>query len=167
MKSYSFSIAILSLGGFLLAAGCSKPEETSAPPAADLQKKADVVASEAKPAVEPPTPAVQQTSAQVDTQAVAAVAVAPAVVTNAPAQTEAITSKTQSSIDAIRKLLADKKWSEALKMVSDLAATQLTPEQQASVDALKQQALKLGQEEAATKAADQGSKALGGLLQKK
>jgi len=162
MKTSSWALLALSLTGFVLAAACSKPvQEQTSPAEPAVQKKADVVATESKPAAEPPSPATQQVSTLVQTQTAAALPAAQTVASNALAQTDAITSQTQASIDAIKKLLGEKNWSQALKIINDLAANKLTPELQATVEGLKQQALKLGQEAAASKAAGEATKALG------
>ena len=70
-------------------------------------------------------------------------------------------------IDQTRTLLANKNWSDALKNLADLSSLKLTPEQQSMVDSLKQQAQALAQNAATSKATDEATKSLGGLLNKK
>lgn len=166
MKSYSYILLAPALVGLFLATGCSKPEEMSTTPA-DLPPRREMPKPEVQATTQAVTTAVQQASAQVQTQAAAVQATAQKAATDAQAQAANLTSKTQSVIDSIKSLLAQKKWSEALKALNDLAATKLTPEQQATVDALKQQAVKLGQEAASSKVAEQGGKAVNDLLPKK
>ncbi|MBN2505884.1 MAG: hypothetical protein JXQ71_04245, partial [Verrucomicrobia bacterium] len=75
-------------------------------------------------------------------------------------------TRIQGVIDNAKNLIGQKKYSEALKTLGDLANVKLTPEQQATVDNLTQAAQKLAArsatEKAAAGAAQSISDALGG-----
>jgi hypothetical protein len=167
MKIHTYAVLALMVGSWLLATGCSKPEQATAPPAAEVQKTPQVVAPDMKAATQAIASAVDQTTAQVQAQTQAVQTAAQRALADAQPAAAGITSKTQSIIDDVKKLLAQSKWSEALKMLNDLAATKLTPEQQTTVDSLKQQALKLGQDAAAAQVTDPGTRAINNLLPKK
>jgi hypothetical protein len=85
---------------------------------------------------------------------------------DAQAQGASITSKVQQTIDNVRKMLAEKNWTDALKQLNELAGMKLTPEQQSMVDGLKQQAQQLAQSATAAQAGEQANKAIGNLLKK-
>jgi len=165
MKLNSYYTLPVLVGGLLFLAGCGKSEQASAPtppePPKAVEPAAPVIA-----AADAAAPAVPQAAAQAQTQVVAAPAAVEKPAADAQVQASSLTSKTQTTIDQVKKLLADKNWSEALKALNDLAAAKLTPEQQATIESLKQQALKMGQEAAAAKLTEQGSKAVGDLLKK-
>jgi hypothetical protein len=167
MKLHTYAVLTSMVGGWLLATGCSKPEQATAPPAVEVQKTPPVVAPDMNAATQAVATAVAQTAAQVQTQTQAVQNAAQSALTDAQPAAAGITSKTQSTIDDVKKLLAQTNWSGALAMLSNLAATKLTPEQQATVDSLKQQAVKLGQDAAAAKVTDQGNRAINNLLPKK
>jgi Spy/CpxP family protein refolding chaperone len=65
-------------------------------------------------------------------------------------------------IERAKKLLADNKPADALRELQQLAAQKLTPEQQAKVKELMQQA-----QQSASKAADKAADAVNNLLNKK
>ena len=113
------------------------------------------------------TQAVQTAAAQVQAQTQAVQTAAQSALADTQPAAAGITSKTQAMIEDVKKLLSQTNWSGALKTLTDLAATKLTPEQQATVDSLKQQALKMGQDAAAAKVTDQGTRAINNLLPKK
>jgi hypothetical protein len=167
------SIALLAL-----TAGCSKTEETApatqsteapkvVPPSSeDVRKSAESAAADLKKSADSAAATLDKTASQVQTQGQALVDSAKKAADAATPNPE-ITSKAQSKIDDARKLLTEGKWSEALQILNELATMKLTPEQQSTLAALKQQAQTLAQTAAADKAADKAVKAVGGLLEKK
>ena len=167
MKLHTYAVLVSMAGGWLLATGCSKPEQTTAPPAVEVQKTPPAVAPDMNAATQAVATAVDQTATQVQTLTQAVQNAAQSALTDAQPAAAGITSKSQSRIEDGKKLLAQTNWSGALSMLSNLAATKLTPEQQATVDSLKQQALKMGQDAAAAKVTDQGTRAINNLLPKK
>lgn len=133
----------------LLAIGCSRQEPAqSAGPAPSQEEIAAKIVAEvkAKTNVAPAAPA---PAAAVTESAPAA----PAQPAPSAAPVESVTSKSQTLIDAATKLISEKKWDEALKTLTELTSLKLTPEQQKTVDALKQQAQALAQSAATDKAA--------------
>jgi hypothetical protein len=173
MKTTSLFLLSLCVASLGVTVGCSKQE--SAPPvvqtetpaateakkatdtaAADMQKAADKAAADAKEQAD-------KVAADAKAQAATAQATADKAAADAQAQSASLTSKTQSLIERVKALLAEKKPAEAMTALSELATAKLTPEQQATVNSLKQQAQALMQEAAAGKASD----AVGGLLNKK
>ena len=181
MKLHTYAVLVSMAGGWLLVTGCSKPEQTTAPPAVEVQKTPPAVAPDMNAATQAVATAVDQTAAQVQTltqavqtaaaqvsaQTQAVQSAAQSALADAQPAAAGITSKSQSMIEDVKKLLAQTNWSGALSMLSNLAASTLTPEQQATVDSLKQQALKMGQDAAAAKVTDQGTRAINNLLPKK
>lgn len=182
-------IAVLTvLGAIVFVNGCSK-EEAPAPvaaqpikPAADNQKDAaDKAAVAAKQAADQAAQAQAEADkaaqaakmqAEKDAQALKDQAEATkqaAAKAAADKQAQLITtvSKVQGLIETAKKLSGENKWAEALKIVNDLAAQKLTPEQQTIVDSLKQQAQKQAEAAVAKKATDEAEKAIGGLLKPK
>ncbi len=152
---------------FCLMAGCSKTEESAPAPAAVEPPKPPEPPVAATPAPKPAEPAVATVVQQANEQAAAAQKAVQPAAAAVQEQAAAITSKAQSLIDQIRKQIADGKWSDALKSLGEVSALKLTPEQQATVDSLKQQAQTMAQQAATSSAVDKGSKALGDMLKKK
>lgn len=167
MKTQSYLLVTSALG-LLLTSGCGKTEDLSTPPPPPpaAAPAPPAPAAEVKPAVDAAAAAAERSAAEAQAQAAAAQKAVDSAATAAQAETSAITSKAQSAIDNARQLIADSKWSEALKVLNDLAALKLTPEQQAAVDKLKVQAGELAQKAVATQATEKGTKALGDLLKK-
>lgn len=95
-----------------------------------------------------------------------AAAVKDNVIEGADQSQTALTSKAQSMLDNARKLIAEKDWAGALKRLGEAGNLKLTPEQQATLASLKEQAQKLVQEANSSKVADQAGKAVGDLLKK-
>jgi hypothetical protein len=58
------------------------------------------------------------------------------------AQPAAVDNKVQALIDTAKRLAGENKWSEVLKILSDLAGQKLSPVQQVAVDGLKADAQK-------------------------
>lgn len=77
-----------------------------------------------------------------------------------------LTSKAQSMLESARKLIAEKDWTAALKSLGEVSNLQLTPEQQATLTSLKEQAQKLVQDANQSKVAGQAEKAVSDLLKK-
>jgi hypothetical protein len=76
-------------------------------------------------------------------------------------------SKVQGLIDTAKSLAGEKKWTDVLKVLAQLAGEQLSPAQQTVVDGLKSDAQKQAGAAVADKAAADAGNALGGLLQPK
>ena len=174
MKSLSRILTLSSVALLTLSFGCSKQEPSTPPAASQAPSPFDKAAADLKKAADtaqPQAAAVQAAADKTVVDAQAQVAAASATVTNAVPDAQApatttVTSQTQSIIDTIKKLLADNKPADALKMIQDLAAAKLTPEQQTTVDALKTQAQALMQNAAKAKITDKAADAVGGLLKK-
>ncbi len=156
-------IAILSAASaalLLAAVGCSKqetpPPTTSPPPTPPPQSARQSPPAAPAPVVD--TAAGQTTVVQQPT--------APAAATAQP-QVDAAAAKVQSLVDQARKLVTDKKWSEALAMLNQLSGQKLSTEQQSLVQTLKEQAQKALETAAKAKAAEEATKAVGNLLQPK
>lgn len=135
------------------APAASQPVNTATPPVVDASKEAADKATAARIEGEKAAQALKD-------QAEAAKKAA----ADKQAEMLANVSKIQDLIDTARKLSSENKWSEAMKIINDLAAQKLTPEQQTIVDGLKQQAQKQIQQAAAKKATSEAEKAIGGLL---
>jgi hypothetical protein len=119
------------LSGLLaLSVGCGKPAapDASQPQAESRPKPADAPAPGVK-AVTPPAP--PTTAPPVE---------AKAAVTNAAPETAA---KADEIIATARKLLADQKWPELAKTLTQLQGYELTPAQQNSLRELKEQLEKM------------------------
>ncbi|MBI3415713.1 MAG: hypothetical protein HY043_10425 [Verrucomicrobia bacterium] len=188
MKTNLLVVSLAVFGVIVLTNGCSK-EEAPAPtaaqpiaPAVDVQKTAaDKAAAAAKADAEKAAQALkaqaekdalakadaEKAAQALKDQAEAAKQSAAKVAADKRADLLANVSKVQGLIDTAKKLSGENKWAEALKIVNDLAAQKLTPEQQTIVDGLKQQAQKQAQEAVAKKATDEAEKAIGGLLKPK
>jgi hypothetical protein len=153
-----------------LASGCSKQDQDQAPAVSAPRPSATAVTEDAKNAAG----AVQEQAAGVQksvTGAIAEVKDQAAAVKDTAAQAAsdaqtALTSKAQSMLESAQKLIAEKNWTAALKTLGDLGGLKLSPEQQATLASLKEQAQKLAQEAASSKVANQAEKAVGDLLKK-
>jgi hypothetical protein len=139
--------------------GCGSKEEATPPAPSEP----------AKPAAAPSVDAQKlATSAQqAATQAVDTLKAQAAAAKDALATTGAAAGKAQELIDTAKGLTGQSKWSEALKVLNDLANYKLTPGQQTLVDNLKAQVQKQLEVLAAKKATDEAGKAVGSLLKPK
>ena len=146
----------------VLATGCGQKEEIPAPAASAPQKSTVNAATDNRKAADADK-AVQALNETADAARKSAAKVA----ADAQSQLAGATSKVQSLIDTARKLSGENKWTEALNILNQLASQRLTPEQQAVVDGIKQQAQKQAEEAVAKKAAAEAAKAVGGLLNPK
>jgi len=143
-------LGVLSLAATVaFIAGCSKQDQTTTSSAPDASTAPAPTASTA------PAPAA-------DTAVQAAPAIAPAPATDASAAAAAATTtatdQTQGLIDKAKSLVDNSQYADASKILQQLSTMQLTPDQQKIVDDLKTLVQK--------KLADQGTGALGGLLNK-
>jgi hypothetical protein len=164
MKIACFSASVV-LAVAAFTSGCGKTEESVPPPAAAPAPSAPM--ADTATAIDATTTAVQQTGAELQNQAAAAGAAAESAVAKVQDQAPAITSNVQATLDDAKKLLAEGKWSEALVRLNQLATMKLTPEQQATLAQLKQQAQALAQQAAAGKVNEKAGKAIGDLLPKR
>jgi len=131
-------IGVLSLVvAFAFIAGCSKQEQPAT-------STAPAATATEKPAAEADKPAIQ-----------AAPAIAPAAATDTET---AASSQAQGLIDKAKSLVDSNQYADASKILQELSSMKLTAEQQKIVDDLKALVQK--------KLADQGTSALGGLLNK-
>lgn len=146
-----YPLATLLLG-LACAVGCGpKPEPSSSastPPGSSTGTPAAGLAEAASKAAE----TVQQVAGQA--QAAAAVA----------------GDKVRELVDSAKKLAGDNKWEEAMKLLQDAKALQLTPEQRSMIDGLiaqfKEQMSKAALQQAKDKAGAEVGKSLDGLLKK-
>lgn len=173
MKSLSLIIGLSGAALLTLGIACSKQEPAAPAAANEPQKALESAATEAKKAADAlqsgaasVQEAAKQTVAAAQTQAKEATSAVAKAAEEAQAQAAAVTSKTQATFDAVKKLLAEKKPAEALKMLSDLATAKLTPEQQSALEALKKQAEALLQNATTSQATEKAAEAAGGLLKK-
>jgi hypothetical protein len=150
-----------------------KPDATATAPAAaakveraaqtneDSKLAADLAkAAEAQKAIEAKAAADAKAKAEAEKAALDKAAADQAAAAKAAAA-EA-DSKIQALIDAAKKLIAESKYADALKSITDLSQLKLSEAQQKVVDALKDQINKGMGDKATTEA----NKALGGLLPK-
>jgi 2-oxoglutarate dehydrogenase E2 component (dihydrolipoamide succinyltransferase) len=136
--NYGLKIRVLvPLIAVAVLAGCGKKEEAPPAPPAMPAKPAEM-SKPAAPAAEAPKAA---------TDAVAAAS-----------------SEADGLIAKAKALIADKKYQDAANMLTQLANTKLTPDQQKIVDDLKAQVQKYMAQQAVDKAGSEASKAIGGLL---
>ena len=155
---------------FLFAAGCSKQEETVVAPPAEstksisqtLNENAAKVGETVQAQTEVVKKAAEETAATVRTEVAAQQT---AVKQAATEQAATVDSKVQAVIAKAQQLYAEGKFQDALTSLNSLAATQLSPENQATVQKLKEQ-IQTALQSAAT-ATDKANKAVGGLLQPK
>ncbi len=181
-------ILMAALIGLGLTGGCNKQEPTAASPpppppkgapalsdsasqsAADLQKNADKTAADMKKTADQATAdmkkAADQAAADVQAKSAAVQKDADKAVADTQAQAGAVQAQNDTIIERIKKLLADNKPADALQELKNLAGQKLTPEQQARVTQLTQQA-QAALQQAASKATDKANEALGGLLNNK
>lgn len=166
------------------ASGCSKQQDsgpagrTTAPPQSSVSEATTATLKDAeakaRSAAEQAAAAQRETEARARAEAERLQAAAKEqaeaarkAAADAQAQVAATAAKVASLIDTAKKLTSENKWAEALKILNDLAAAKLTPQQQAVVDSLKEQANKELKAAAAKKATDEAAKAVGGLLKPK
>jgi hypothetical protein len=161
-----------------LVTGCNQQDQSSSTPVSQetkeqaaqrttLTQAVQTVATDVNKAADATAQAAQNTAAVAQKEATAAAEALKPAATDIQTQAAALTAKAQSSIDAAKKLVSEGKWAEALQALQQLVGAKVTPEQQSLIDTLKAEAQKLGQQAAASKAAESGQKALGNLLQKK
>ena len=141
----------------VLLTACSKQEDQSTPAVA--QKPAPAPAA---PAPEAPKPVADAVTAAKDTApsvANDATKAADTVKNEAAAAPATASTGFQAWTDKVKGLISQQKYTEALAAFSELPSS-LTPEQQKLVDQLKAQV----QQSLSKQTADQGLKAVGGLL---
>ena len=145
---------------FLLTA-CSKQESESG---AGTTESAEASLEAANAEAESQTPqlkaATDAAATEIKAQTEASATQATTAVNNA-----AVTTSTQAQtfIDKAQAYVAEKKYTEALNTLSQIANVKLTPEQQDLVTKLKAQI----QTAMASQGANEGLKAVGGILEKK
>lgn len=182
MKMNAVLLALLSASVFLN--GCSKKEESAppaasqtpaAPAAANLEKAVTATADKAAAAVDSAVSGAQKAAANVAAEAqkqaveVQATAVPPVTqVVKTPAAAPAppappAQTAVQNILDRTKNLLNEKKYPEALAALGELSSVNLTSEQQKLVEQLKAQI----QNAMTQQTANDGLKAVGGLLNKK
>jgi hypothetical protein len=160
----------VSFSMLLVAVGCSKQDENSAPttPSTNasasatemLKEKASEVAATVKEKTEAATQAAQQTAAKVQTEVAVQTKAAQEAVTT---QAATLDSKVKAVVAKAQQLYSEGKFNDALTSLNTLAAENLSAENQAMVSRLKEQvqtALK-----GAANLTDKASKGVSGLLQ--
>jgi hypothetical protein len=152
MKIHLIYRAVIVSLPFLLSA-CSKQEEQSAPAVTQKPAAEKAVADVVKETKDSAQATVNQASKEVDKAVDTVKNAAPP----APGSTTF-----QTWYEKVKGLVADQKYTEAAAALTELPAS-LTPEQQKMVDQLKAQV----QQALSKQSADQGLKAVGGLLNKK
>ncbi len=147
MKFKGITIVAL-MAAVVMISGCKKEEP--APPATPSEKPAATIT---------PAPTAEQTATQAADAVKKTASDLTNTATNAMKQATATMAlaneKFQGLVDTTKKLMGDNKYEEAMKIVNQLLAEKLSPEQQTIVNQLKEQiekalSSKLG--EAATKA---------------
>jgi hypothetical protein len=181
MKNKSLVLALAAFTLVALSTGCNKQEtatpvapveQTKTPdqPAADTQKAAEAVkAADAQKEAE--AAAQKQAAADKADQALKQEAAeklaAEQVAAAKQSQLAAGGAKVQGMIDTAKSLAGEKRWTEVLKVLAQLAGEKLSPAQQTIVESLKSDAEKQAGAAVADKAAAGAGNAIGGLLQPK
>ena len=123
---------ILALGAAsVLLAGCGRKDTETSSPQRELPKAPASSTTAGEPAK-----ALDAAKAQVST----ATATATAAVQVVRGEVDAAAAKAQGLIDQAKTLVSEKKWAEALKLLSSLSQQNLTAEQQGVVQKLQEQA---------------------------
>jgi thioredoxin-like negative regulator of GroEL len=150
MKTTKIPTVIVSVCAVALFAACSKKEETTprAATASETQKSTATMVDEVKK--------------QADTVAANANATAADAVKQVEAAKDSAVDKVNAVIEKAKTLIAETKYEDASKLLQQLAAQQLTPEQQKLVDDLKAQI----QKALSSKATSDAAGAVGNLLKK-
>lgn len=159
MRIHHFARALAISIPFLFIA-CSKKEEAAAPVVQTPASHPVTVAPETTKAV---NAAVAEAKPAAVATANEAAKTADGLKATASDAAGAASTQVQSWFDKIKGLINEKKYSEALTALAQPPTNNLTAEQQKVVDQLKAQV----QELLAKQSADQGLKAVGGLLNKK
>ena len=152
----------------LLAVGCSKQEDAVVAPPPEstksisqtLNENAAKVGETVQAQTEVVKKAAEDTAATVQTEAAAQQT---AVQQAATEQAASADSKVKAVIAKAQQLYSEGKFQDALTSLNSLATTQLSPENHATVQRLKEQIQSALQ--SASTATDKANKAVGGLLQ--
>lgn len=172
MKSLNYYSCAALLGGILFLAACGKQEETTPSTSqssasieqsleeanAEAEKQSGQIKASTEAAVSDAQGKADAVAADLKTQSTAAVDSTAATANNAVPTT---TAQAQTFIERAQAYVAEKKYTEALNTLSQLANVKLTPEQQDLVTKLKAQI------STAMAGGNEGLKAVGGLLEKK
>jgi len=166
MKNFLTRFTVPVLGATLLLNGCNKTEESTAPAVTQTTPAPSTPTPAAAPVAEPPK--ATEVKAAVDATVTEPAKAAETVVATpptpaAPAVPATPDVATQSLLERIKALIAEKKYAEALSALSEVSTASLTADQQKLVEQLKVQA----QNALARQSADQGLKSVGGLLDQK
>ena len=167
MKTNRIAIVASVLSMLLSAVGCSKQEEGAAPAAETttsisetLKENAAKVGETVQAQTEAVKKAAEETAATVRTEVTAQQTAVQQAVSEQAATVE---SKVKEVMAKAQQLYSEGKFQDALTSLNSLAATQLSPENQATVQKLKEQ-IQSALQSAAT-ATDKANKAVGNLLQ--
>jgi hypothetical protein len=163
MKKFLTRFTVPVLGATLLLNGCNKTEEPAAPGVTQTTPAPSTPTPAAAPVPEPPK--ATEVKAAVDATVTEPAKAAETVVATPPTPAVPATPDvaTQSLLERIKALIAEKKYAEALSALSEVSTASLTADQQKLVEQLKVQA----QNALARQSADQGLKSVGGLLDQK
>jgi hypothetical protein len=148
MQTSRYTMAFVLSGLMFVTASCSKKEE-SAPPSPASSGQAAQKAKAATSAVAQEMQKVAETAKGVATQVQQTVRepgnTAKAVVDKAAADATATntTAKGQNLIDTATRLVAEQRWGEVLRTVTQLKDVTLTPDQELSLSNLLQQLQKM------------------------
>ena len=161
MKTNLFSCTMMIVAGVAFAA-CSKQDstESGAATADSAEASLEAANAEAEKQSTQVTAETESATAEIKAQTEAATSQAITAATTATATT---TAQAQSVIEKAQAYVAEKKYTEALDTLSQIANVKLTSEQQDLVNKLKAQI----QTAMASQGANEGLKAVGGILEKK